>query len=119
MGALSNRLSASVASDPHIQLLEIVNDADAVPSRGDISPCGWNVTVFRRSFPDAWGQYLRDRYRTAAAVQRHFPGIDYKTARDWIGGKRDPSGSFVTLETTRNPDATAILTGIIAAEISA
>lgn len=78
-------------------------------NRGDISPCVWSATAFRRSFPELWGEYLRETYRTAYAVQRAFPGIDSKTARDWIGGKRDPSGSFVAAVVARDPNALKIL----------
>lgn len=80
----------------------------AQPSPGEISPV-WNAVVFRRSFPELWGQYLKDRYKTAYAVQKAFPGIDSKTARDWIGGKRDPSGSFVAVAVKRDPGAMQIL----------
>lgn len=72
--------------------------------RRDISP-QLNVMAFRRSFPERWAQYLRDAYGTAYAVQKAFPGIDSKTARDWINGKRDPSGSFVAMVIDRDADA--------------
>lgn len=81
--------------------------ADCAPSCRDISPV-WNACAFRRSFPAAWAQYLRDTYRTAYAVERAF-GIDGKTARDWINGKRDPSGSFVAAVVARDPNAMKIL----------
>ena len=90
---------------------------DAAPSCGDISPVGqtlpaaWNAAAFRRSFPEQWGQYLRQTYRTAYAVQKAF-GVDSKCARDWIGGKRDPSGSFVAAVVARDPNAIKILGGI-------
>lgn len=64
---------------------------------------------FRRSFPDRWAEYLRETYRTAYGVQKAFPGIDGKTARDWINGKRDPSGSFVASVIAKDPKAIAIL----------
>ena len=67
--------------------------------------------AFRRSFPDRWAQYLKDTYVTAYAVKKAFPGIDSKTARDWIGGKRDPSGSYVATVVARDPDAMKILGG--------
>lgn len=74
------------------------------PHSRDISP-PLNVAAFRRSFPERWAEYLRETYRTAYAVQKAFPGIDSKTARDWISGKRDPSGSFVASVIARDPDA--------------
>jgi hypothetical protein len=63
----------------------------------------------RRSFPLLWAEYLRERYGTAYAVQRAFPGIDSKTARDWISGKRDPSGSFVAAAIKADDHALDIL----------
>ena len=80
-----------------------VNADSAHPSSGDISPV-WNAGSFRRSFPAAWAAYLRETYRTAYAVERAF-GIDSKTARDWINGKRDPSGSFVAAVVAADPNA--------------
>lgn len=94
-----------------------VNTPDPALSSGDISPvsqtlpAAWNAAAFRRSFPAAWAQYLRDAYRTAYAVEKAF-GIDSKTARDWIGGKRDPSGSFVIAAVSRDPEALKILGGM-------
>ena len=81
------------------------------PSCGEVSP-GWNAASFRRTFPELWARYLRANYRTAYAVQKAFPGIDSKTARDWISGKRDPSGSFVAAVIARDPDAIKILGGL-------
>jgi hypothetical protein len=81
--------------------------ARADDATGDISPV-WNAVAFRRSFPDRWAQYLRETYRTAYAVERAF-GIDSKTSRDWISGKRDPSGSFVAAVCARDPRAIEIL----------
>ena len=81
------------------------------PSRGEVSP-GWDVASFRRTFPDLWAQYLKDRYHTAYGVRKAFPGIDSHTARDWISGKRDPSGSFVAVAIARDPDAIKILGGL-------
>jgi hypothetical protein len=83
--------------------------ADA--ATGEVSPLHLNAVAIRRSFPLLWAEYLRERYRTAYAVQRAF-GIDGKTARDWIGGKRDPSGSFVATVVARDPDAIKILGGM-------
>lgn len=82
-------------------------NAPADPATGDISP-HISAVAIRRSFPAAWAEYLRANYRTAYAVQRAF-GIDSKTARDWIGGKRDPSGSFVAAVIAADPNAIRIL----------
>ena len=102
--AVSNHRAASeplsfrsVRSAPALSIvagLDTIKHATPASSSGDISPV-WNTAAFRRSFPHLWAEYLRDRYRTAYGVQKAFPGIDSKTARDWIGGKRDPHGSFV------------------------
>jgi hypothetical protein len=81
--------------------------ARADHATGDISPV-WNAVAFRRSFPDRWAEYLRETYRTAYAVEKAF-GIDSKTSRDWISGKRDPSGSFVAAVCARDPRAIEIL----------
>lgn len=78
-----------------------------VGATGDI-PFVQNVMAFRRSFPELWAEYLRLTYRTAYGVQKAF-GIDSHTARDWIGGKRDPSGSFVATVIARDPHAIDIL----------
>ena len=109
--------AASLApSRLHIRLVEVVNDTVTEPSSGDISPVGqtrpaeWNALAFRRSFPAAWSQYLRATYRTAYAVEKAFQ-IDSKTARDWINGKRDPSGSFVAAVVKADPNAMKILGG--------
>lgn len=109
--AVSSHLSASVALARSSVLLEKLGTSDMARASGDISPCGWNVTAYRRSFPDRWAQYLRETFGTAYAVQKAFPGIDSKTARDWIGGKREPSGSFVATVIARDPAALRILTG--------
>ena len=90
-----------LASEP--PSLRKVNAAPVVPSSGDISPV-WKTVAFRRSFPAAWAQYLKDNYRTAYAVEKAF-SIDSKTARDWINGKRDPSGSFVAAVVAADPNA--------------
>jgi hypothetical protein len=107
------RDGVALASSP--VLLEKVNEPDATPSWGEVSPReqGWNAAAFRRSFPEIWGQYLKDRYKTAYAVRKAFPGIDGKTARDWIGGKRDPHASFVIAEVTREETALQALSPFI------
>lgn len=107
------RDGVSLASSP--VLIEKVNEPDAALSWGEVSPReqGWNVAAYRRSFPDLWGQYLKDRYKTAYAVRKAFPGIDGKTARDWIGGKRDPHASYVIAEVTREEAALEALSPFI------
>ena len=84
-----------------------VNAAASTAETGGMSPV-WNASTFRRSFPAAWGEYLRQNYRTAYAVERAF-GVDSHTARDWWNGKRDPSGSFVAAVVARDPQAMNIL----------
>lgn len=116
MGALALcRVSEAEAlgGSSAVSVADAVNHAPAGAdlSCREISPV-WNATAFRRSFPERWGQYLRETFGTAYAVQKAFPGIDSKTARDWIGGKRDPSGSFVATVVARDPDAIKILGGM-------
>lgn len=108
--ALSDGVALRV-SGASANLSSNAGEADtAAPAldRRDISPVQ-NVMSFRRSFPDRWAEYLRETYRTAYGVQKAFPGIDSKTARDWISGKRDPSGSFVALVIEKDPSAIEIL----------
>lgn len=97
----------SIASEPPSFNAPTVSTDSPAPDRRDIS-LAQNVLAFRRSFPDRWAEYLRETYRTAYAVERAF-GIDSKTARDWVSGKRDPSGSFVATVIARDPNAIAIL----------
>jgi hypothetical protein len=113
--AVSSHLSASVALASSPPVLEKIATPDAAASWGEVSPReqGWNVAAYRRSFPDLWGQYLKDRYKTAYAVRKAFPGIDGKTARDWIGGKRDPHASYVIAEVTREEAALEALSPFI------
>ena len=85
-----------------------LNTPPARPKRAAVG----EIDSFRRTFPERWAQYLKDRYHTAYAVQKAFPGIDSHTARDWISGKRDPSGSFVAVAIARDPDAIKILGGL-------
>ena len=80
--------------------------ADA--ATGEVSPLHLNAVAIRRSFPLLWAEYLRERYRTAYAVQRAF-GIDGKTARDWISGNHSPSGGFVVAAVKADPQAMEIL----------
>jgi hypothetical protein len=95
------------SSSENLSSYAVKVSARADHATGDISPV-WNAVAFRRSFPDRWAQYLRETYRTAYGVQRAF-GIDSHTARDWISGKRDPSGSFVAAVCARDPRAIEIL----------
>ena len=88
-----------------------VNTPANSPSCREVSP-GWSAASFRRTFPELWARYLLANYRTAYGVQKAFPGIDSHTARDWIGGKRDPSGSFVAAAIARDPNAIKILGGL-------
>lgn len=117
MGALALSGQASLravdASASAVSVADAVNHAPccADAATGEVSPPHLNAVAIRRSFPLLWAEYLRERYRTAYAVQRAF-GIDGKTARDWIGGKRDPSGSFVATVVARDPDAIKILGGM-------
>ena len=69
----------------------------------------WNTATFRRSFPQRWAEYLRANFASAYAVHKAFPGVDEKTCRDWWNGKRDPSGSFVAVAVSRDPNAIKIL----------
>lgn len=75
------------------------------PASDGKNPPVINVNAIRRSFPAQWSEYLKNTYRTAYAVQKAFPGIDSKTARDWIAGKRDPSGCFVAAVIAKDPQA--------------
>jgi hypothetical protein len=100
--SIADRASSETLSSYAAKVCARADDAT-----GDISPV-WNAVAFRRSFPDLWAEYLRETYRTAYGVQRAF-GIDSKTARDWISGKRDPSGSFVAAVCARDPRAIEIL----------
>jgi hypothetical protein len=84
-------------------------DTDAAARHGGTFAPILNVAAIRRSFPDNWAEYLRETCKTAYGVQRAFPGIDSHTARDWINGKREPSGSFVAMAIARDPSAIAIL----------
>lgn len=113
--AVSNRLGVDASALSFVSCRKTITPDPALSS-GDIRPvsetlpAAWNAAAFRRSFPTAWAQYLRDAYRTAYAVEKAF-GIDSKTARDWLGGKRDPSGSFVIAAVSRDPEALKILGG--------
>jgi len=106
--AVCHRRGVSVSSAAPVADEADVNTSLTNGACRDISPV-WNALSFRRSFPSAWAEYLRETYKTAYAVQKAFPGIDSKTARDWIGGKRDPSGSFVATVIKRDPAAIQIL----------
>ena len=106
--AVSTRSNFDPASsDASVSNTDTVNHSGAAKSSGEISPV-WNSAAFRRSFPERWAEYLRATYKTAYGVQRAF-GIDSHTARDWIGGKRDPSGSFVARVIIEDPSAIEIL----------
>ena len=105
--AVSSRLSASVASVTSSNTDKA--DTPAPVAEGGTFPPVLNVAALRRSFPALWAEYLRDRYKTAYAVQKAFPGIDSHTARDWLAGKRDPSGSFVAAVINRDDRALEIL----------
>lgn len=89
-------------------VLAKVNAPDAAASGGKFPPIH-NVAAIRRSFPDNWAEYLKLTYKTAYGVKKAFPGIDSKTARDWISGKRDPSGSFVAAVINADDSALDIL----------
>ena len=88
--------------------METVSHGCPSLSPREVSPV-WNAHAFRRSFPLRWAEYLRKHYGTAYAVERAFPGIDGKTARDWISGKRNPSGSFVAAVIKQDATAMEIL----------
>jgi hypothetical protein len=105
--AVSNRLVVSVASEiPSFNVVKPATQIDAVA--GGKFPPVISAVACRRSFPALWAEYLRENFRTAYAVERAF-GIDSHTARDWIGGKRDPSGSFVAAVVAHDPKAIEIL----------
>lgn len=70
----------------------------ATPARREVSPV-LNADAIRRSFPAQWAEYRRANFKTAYGVQKAFPGIDKRTASDWINGRRDPAASLVMAET--------------------
>ena len=110
-GTSELRVQGGSASSSPVDPFTKVNAGTAPASCREVSPC-WDVASFRRTFPERWAQYLRESYHTAYGVQKAFPTIDSHTARDWISGKRDPSGSFVAVAIARDPNAIKILGGL-------
>ena len=85
-----------------------VNAPAAEPSSRGFPPV-INVDAIRRSFPHQWSEYCKLTFKTAYGIQRHFPGIDSKTARAWLKGDHGPTGGFVAAVIDADPNAMKIL----------